>query len=139
MKEWTGLEQIDVETWLRKHSSDKVFDTVWRPLLSAKFDGNFAATPATYIWSRTVRMTDTRSAGGAKELAGHLVGGYRTLAERLAERITALGGEVRLNEPLTQLVTHNGAIQSVRTSATEHACDATVLTLPLPLSARLLR
>ncbi len=78
VKNWHALERIDVESWLRRLSGDHVFQTVWRPLLSAKFDGNFAATPATYIWSRTVRMTDTRSAGGTRELAGHLGGIHRS-------------------------------------------------------------
>lgn len=139
VKDWTALEDVDVETWLRRQSSDRVFETVWRPLLSAKFDGHFTNTPATYIWSRTVRMTDTRSAGGAKELAGHLVGGYRTLAERLAERIADMDGETRVNAPVTQLVTHNGTVHAVRVGDEELGCDSAVLTLPLPLSARLLR
>lgn len=139
VKDWEALEEIDVETWLRKQSGDRVFETVWRPLLSAKFDGQFSRTPATYIWSRTVRMTDTRSSGGRKELAGHLVGGYRTLAERLAERVRDLGGDVRLNHPVEQLVTRDGAIESVRANGIEFDCDAAILTTPLPLSARLLR
>lgn len=139
VKDWTALEQVDVETWLRRQSSDAVFETVWRPLLSAKFDGNFGATPATYIWSRTVRMTDTRSAGGAKELAGHLVGGYRTLAERLAVRIRELGGDVCVGRPVREIVTHNGAIQAVVTADGPLTCDAAILTTPLPLTAKLLR
>ena len=139
VKNWEALEQIDVESWLRRLSGDHVFQTVWRPLLSAKFDGNFRATPATYIWSRTVRMTDTRSAGGTRELAGHLVGGYRTLAERLATMITTLGGEVHTNAPVTDLVTGNGAIIAVRTGSQYLPCDSAVLTVPLPLAGKLLR
>jgi protoporphyrinogen oxidase len=139
VKRWEDLEAVDVETWLRRLSGDHVFQTVWRPLLSAKFDGNFAATPATYIWSRTVRMTDTRSAGGARELAGHLVGGYRTLAERLAERITELGGTVRTNTPVERLITADGAIAAVHADGATLACDAAILTVPLPLAATLLR
>ncbi len=117
IKNWQELERVDVESWLRRLSGDRVFETVWRPLLSAKFDGSFDRTPATYIWSRTVRMTDTRSTGGARELAGHLVGGYRTLAERLAQRIVELGGEVRTSAPVDALVTVDGAIKAVRTGA----------------------
>ena len=139
VKGWQALEEVDVETWLRGLSGDRAFDTVWRPLLSAKFDGNFRRTPATYIWSRTVRMTDTRSTGGARDLAGHLVGGYRTLAERLAERIAALGGEVRPNHPVAQVVTHNGAVSAVHAAGEVFPADTAVLTTPLPLTAKLLR
>ncbi|HEU5330692.1 MAG TPA: NAD(P)/FAD-dependent oxidoreductase [Thermomicrobiales bacterium] len=139
VKDWQALETVDVESWLRRLSGAHVFETVWRPLLNAKFDGHFDRTPATYIWSRTVRMTDTRSAGGARELAGHLVGGYRTLADRLAERIALLGGTVRTGEPVEALVTHDGAITAVQTARARHDCDAAVLTVPLPLAARLLK
>jgi protoporphyrinogen oxidase len=139
VKDWHALEEIDVESWLRKLSGGRVFDAVWRPLLSAKFDGNFAQTPATYIWSRTVRMTDTRSAGGQRELAGHLVGGYRVLADRLAQVITELGGQVRVDYPVDALRTAGGRVVGVRSGAEWLDCDAAVLTLPLPLSARLLR
>jgi len=138
VKDWERLEDVDVETWLRGLSGDRVWDTVWRPLLSSKFDGNFSNTPATYIWSRTVRMTETRSTGGAKELAGHLVGGYRTLVERLAELIRALGGEVRTGAPVQRLVTRDGVIEQVVTADVAYDCDAAVLTVPLPLAARLL-
>jgi protoporphyrinogen oxidase len=139
VKGWQALEEVDVETWLRGLSGDRAFDSVWRPLLSAMFDGNFRGTPATYIWSRTVRMTDTRSTGGARELAGHLVGGYRTLAERLAERITALGGEVRLNHPVTQIATHDGVVTAIHSAGEVFPADTAVLTTPLPLTAKLLR
>jgi protoporphyrinogen oxidase len=138
VRDWQALEQVDVETWLRRISGDRVFDTVWRPLLSAKFDGNFAQTPATYIWSRTVRMTDTRSSGGRKELAGHLVGGYRTLAERLAQRIREMGGEIRTDAPVERLVTRDGRVESIHAAGTTFDCDATVLTVPLPIAANLL-
>lgn len=138
VKDWHDLEQVDVETWLRGLSGDKVWETVWKPLLSAKFDGNFTRTPATYIWSRTVRMTDTRSAGGAKELAGHLVGGYRVLAERLAEMIRDLGGAVLVDHPVDRLVTEAGRISAVTSAGATFLCDSAVLTTPLPLAAQLL-
>lgn len=139
LKDWQALEDIDVETWLRQLSGNRVFETVWRPLLSAKFDGDFANTPATYIWSRTVRTTDTRSAGGRKELAGHLVGGYRTLAERLAERIRAAGGDVRTDTPVTRIVTESGRVAAIEAGPERFEADRAILTVPLPLAARLLR
>jgi protoporphyrinogen oxidase len=84
-------------------------------------------------------MTDTRSAGGQTELAGHLIGGYRTLAERLAERITALGGQVLLDQPAEQLHSVDGAVTAVTAGGRRHAAELAVLTTPLPLSGRLLR
>lgn len=136
--EWKQLEQVDVETWLRTRSGDEVFERVWRPLLSAKFDGNFSQTPATYIWSRTVRMSDTRTSGGRRELSGHLVGGYQTLCQRLGERITELGGEIHLNCPIEGIGTRQGAVTDIAVRGGTVPIDALVLTTPLPITGRLL-
>lgn len=139
VKDWESLEKVDVESWLRRLSGDRVFDLVWRPLLSAKFDGNFSNTPATYIWSRTVRMADTRSSGGRRELAGHLVGGYQTLARRLAEYIEFYGGSVLVNHPVDELHTRDGQVTSLTAAGRTFTCDAAVLTVPLPISGKLLK
>ena len=83
-------------------------------------------------------MTDTRSAGGAKEMAGHLVGGYRTLADRLGQMIRDLGGAVLVDHAVERLVTQDGRISAVVSNGIAFDCDSAVLTVPLPLSARLL-
>ena len=79
------------------------------PLLRAKFDGDFDNTPATYIWSRLVRMKSTRSGASQKEEAGYLAGGYpgadrghgRANRERLAVSLiwVACGGDLDRREP----------------------------------------
>ncbi len=139
IEDWQALENVDVSTWLRHLSGDRVFETVWKPLLSAKFNGSFSEVPATYIWSRTVRMTDTRSAGGSRELAGHLVGGYRTLAERLATTIQDGGGEILLSAPVDRIDCRDGSIQAIHVGERVFETEAAVLTAPLPISARLMR
>jgi protoporphyrinogen oxidase len=139
VKNWQDLETVDVESWLRQRSGDRVFERLWSPLLTAKFNGKFRDIPATYIWSRTVRMSDTRSSGGRREMAGHLVGGYRTLCERLAERIRELGGQVFVSCPVERITTRDGRLESVRAGGHSFKCDYGVLTVPLPIAARLLR
>lgn len=139
VRDWKALEDVDVESWLRRNSGNQAFEHVWRPLLSSKFDGDFSKIPATYIWSRTVRMTSTRSSDGRKELAGHLVGGYQTLAQRLADCIADMGGTVLTNSPVDELHTHDGRITGLRSDGRHIDCEAVVLTVPLPVAGKLLR
>ena len=54
------LEAVNVEDWLVRWGGRRAFESIWRPLLRAKFDGGFDGTPATYIWARLVRMKSTR-------------------------------------------------------------------------------
>ena len=76
VRDWHELEGVSVEDWLVRWSGQRTYENIWRPMLKAKFDGNFADAPATYIWSRLVRMKSTRSGANQKEEAGHLIGGY---------------------------------------------------------------
>jgi Protoporphyrinogen oxidase len=86
VKDWRALEQIPVVEWLTNLSGRRTVEHIWKPLLRAKFDGGFDNVPATYIWSRLVRTTDTREKGGAVEKMCFLPGGYAMLIDALAKR-----------------------------------------------------
>lgn len=46
--------------------------------------------------------------------AWHVPGGLGNLANRLAERVSELGGEIHINTPVTEILTKNGAATGVR-------------------------
>ena len=75
IRNWHRLESISVEKWLIWLGGRRTYQNIWLPMLKAKFDGNFDDTPATYIWSRLVRIKSTRKGANQKEEAGHLIGG----------------------------------------------------------------
>lgn len=50
---------------------------------------------------------------------GRAVGGMQTLSDALAARLTELGGEIRLNSPVTEIVTQAGQAQGVRLASGE--------------------
>jgi protoporphyrinogen oxidase len=114
VRDWRRLEGIGVEKWLLQWSGRRTFETIWKPMLKAKFDGGFDDTPATYIWSRLVRMKSTRKGAGQKEMAGHLVGGYATLMQAMAERIARAGGIIHLRCPVQEVVIERGAARGLR-------------------------
>lgn len=138
-KDWHDLENVSVETWLTRLSGRHAYETIWKPLLGAKFDGDFAQVPATYIWSRLVRMTDTRDGAAQKELMGYLVGGHLPVVEALAARITAAGGTVQTDTAVSAvLADEGGRIRGIRTSRGDVEADAVVLTTPTAIARRLL-
>ena len=137
VRDWRSLESISVEEWLTRIGGRGVFDKIWRPLLRAKFDGSFENTPATYIWARLNRVSSTRKGTDQKEMAGHLIGGYITLIEAMAERIRAAGGVVHLNSPVQEIVVNDGHLVGLRTPSGILEFDSIVSTLQTPLFARL--
>ncbi len=132
------LEGVSVEEWLVHLSGSRTYQNIWRPLLRAKFDGGFRNTPATYIWARLVRMKSTRKGASQKEEAGHLIGGYMTLIEAMAEQIAVAGGRVHLNSPVEEIVIEGGQVRGIRTRQEMFLFDVVVAAVQIPLFCRLI-
>ena len=129
---------VSVQDWLVRWSGQRTYENIWRPMLKAKFDGNYADAPATYIWSRLVRMKSTRSGANQKEEAGHLIGGYLTLIQAMAERIEAAGGQIHLRCPVQEIAIENGRAVGIRRDGTLQPYDAVVATVQAPIFRRLI-
>jgi protoporphyrinogen oxidase len=139
IKDWKTLESVSVQSWLLKWSGQTTFQNIWRPMLKAKFDGGFDSVPATWIWSRLVRMKSTREGANQKEMAGHLIGGYITLIKALKEKILAAGGEILLKAPVKEIVAENGKATGIRLASGEVVnYDKVVCTLQTPIFQRLI-
>ena len=139
IKDWRGLEAVSVQDWLLKWSGKGAFHNIWRPMLKAKFDGGFDNVPATWIWSRLVRMKSTREGADQKEMAGHLIGGYITLIKALTGKIRHFGGEVLLKTPVKEIVIEGGKAVGVRLLNDEVVnYDNVVCTMQTPVFQRLI-
>ncbi|NLE45698.1 MAG: NAD(P)/FAD-dependent oxidoreductase [Chloroflexi bacterium] len=138
VRDWHRLEGVSVEEWLLRLSGRRTFENIWRPMLKAKFDGGFERTPATYIWSRLVRMKSTRSGASQKEEAGHVIGGYATLIDAMVDRINAAGGSIHLCSPVQEILIEQGRARGLRSSHDEHVFDAVVAALQAPVFRRMI-
>ena len=92
--------------------------------LRAKFDGSYDNVPATYIWSRLVRMTDTRDKTNAKEMMCFLTGGYNMLIQALARAITERGGLITTGAAVEQVRVADGRVMGLRLASGEIRSDA---------------
>lgn len=137
-RDWHELENIPVEKWLVRACGQKTYNTIWGPMLRAKFDGAFDDTPATYMWARLVRMKSTRKGVNQKEMSGHLIGGYATLMKAMAERIEAAGGVIHLQSPVQEIAIENGRVQGIRLGGVVRPFDIVIGTVQAPLFQRLI-
>jgi protoporphyrinogen oxidase len=128
------LEQIPLETWLRRHCGRQVYERIWKPLLDSRFDGDPSGLPATYLWARTRRMSGARASGGSGgEEMGHIVGGHQRLIDAMVERARELGVETRTNAPVSGLATgEDGSITGVELDGETLEFDLTIPTLQPP-------
>jgi protoporphyrinogen oxidase len=138
IKNWRELEQMPVTEWLTKLGGERTVKHIWSPLLRAKFDGDFSNVPATYIWSRLVRTTDTRTKGGSQEQMAYLPNGYQELIDALAAAIRRKGGTITNGATVDQLRVVGGRVVGLSVNGQELASDGAVLTAQTPISRRLL-
>jgi protoporphyrinogen oxidase len=138
IKDWRRLENIPVDQWLTRLSGQRTFNNIWRPMLRAKFDGNFGDTPATYIWARLVRTKSTRGGANQKEESGHLIGGYITLIKAMAEQIEAAGGKIHLRCPVQEVVIEQGRARGIRLGDEIRPFGKVVVTMQAPIFRRLI-
>lgn len=139
VRDWKTLESVSVQSWLLKWGGKTTFQNIWRPMLKAKFDGGFDNVPATWIWSRLVRMKSTREGANQKEMAGHLIGGYITLIKALTDKIIEAGGNVLLKTPVKEIVIENGKAVGIRMANDEVVkYDKVVCTMQTPVFQRLI-
>jgi protoporphyrinogen oxidase len=136
--DWSGLEAVGVREWLTRLGGAGVFEKLWRPMLAAKFDGSFEQTPATYMWSRLVRMKSARKGPAQKELVGHLIGGHVKLIEAMVEHIHKAGGVIHLKTPVREIMINGSRAWGLRVGAAALAYDAVIATPPVPLIRRLI-
>jgi protoporphyrinogen oxidase len=133
IRDWKRLESISVEKWLVNLGGRTAFKNIWLPMLKAKFDGGFDNTPATYIWARLVRMKSTRSGASQKEEAGHLIGGYITLIQAMAEKIKAAGGKIHLQKPVSKIMIENNEARGLLINGETHSFDLIISTVQPPI------
>jgi protoporphyrinogen oxidase len=128
------LEQIPLETWLRRHCGKQVYERIWKPLLDSRFDGDPSGLPATYLWARTRRMSGARKGGGGGgEEMGYIVGGHQRLIDAMVARARELGVEARTDAAVQGLATgEDGSVTGVELEGETLDFDLTIPTLQPP-------
>ncbi len=138
VRDWRSLDDVSVEQWLVARGGRHAYEALWKPMLKAKFDGGFDQVPATWIWSRLVRMKSTRKGAAQKEEAGHIIGGYNTLLDAMAAQIEAAGGHIHLRTPVQEIMLEQGRARTLRLADGPVRYDAIIATVQTPLLSRLL-
>lgn len=135
--DYAKLDDVPLLEWLRRLCGRRIVDRLWIPLLDSKFDGRYDDLPATYLWTRTRRMSATRDKAG-HEIMGWLEGGYQTLIVALEQQIRSLGGEIHTGTQVDRIIGSPGGGTGLVVEGSAHVFDHVVCTLPPPLARRLL-
>lgn len=81
----TKLEKHTASSWIQKYYGQRVFDTIWNPLLTGKFSTYKDIVNMAWFWARIKKRTFQ---------LGYIKGGFQSLAEDLSEKVKSLGGKI---------------------------------------------
>jgi protoporphyrinogen oxidase len=134
--DWEALDSVPALEWLRRHTSAKATEVVWKPLLRARFGSAAEDVPAAWMWARFKQRSGARRGGG--ERLGYLRGGFRQLFDALERELRATGVDVRTATTAERLLVAGGRVAGVETDTGAVEADAVLFAGQLPRLANLL-
>lgn len=134
-KDWTDLDELPAEAWLRQACGDAAVRELWGPLLRAKFGSAAPQVPAAWMWGRFEQRRGARR--GAGEQLGYLRGGFRQVFDALALRLEQRGVQIRTGTRVAAISAETGQARGVVTDSGDVEADAVLFTGGLPGLARL--
>lgn len=87
-KNWQALEKTTVDTWMRKWAGDKVYESMWEPMMIGKFGEEYArVVNMAWMWARLHART-TR--------LGTFKGGFQSFSDQFANRLRQMGVQIQM-------------------------------------------
>ncbi len=99
----TPFESVTAAEWIRRHQGERVWRTVWGPLLYQKFADDAEQVAMVWLWRKISLRGRSRSRSGMGERLGYMRGSFMRLVDVLAGRIEAAGGSFHLTDPVRRL------------------------------------
>jgi protoporphyrinogen oxidase len=93
-KNWQTLEKTTVDAWMRKWAGDRVYETMWEPMLKGKFGPHYKGVNMAWMWARFHARTSK---------LGTYQGGFQAFADDFASRLKELGVDLRLSSPVESI------------------------------------
>lgn len=121
---WQALEKTTVDAWMRKWAGNKVYESMWEPMMIGKFGEGYAkVVNMAWFWARLHART-TR--------LGTFEGGFQVFADKFAERLEQMGVEIRLETHVTEIKASDNSGISITTAEgqTEQFSQGLVTTSP---------
>jgi len=85
--DWKSLEKVTADEWMMKYAGKQVYEQMWKPLLIGKFGPFYKDVNMAWMWAR-IKARTTR--------LGTFEGGFQKFADLFAEKLRAMGVEIRL-------------------------------------------
>ena len=133
IKDYTRFEDIRASDYLPRMTGQRTFDTIWRPLLRAKFGEQWDEISMAWFWGRVHVRIQSRSRGGLREELGYIRGSFDGISRALVAKTTELGGRIFPGTPVEAIAQSGGRVTGVRVGGAERTYDRVIGTVGLPI------
>ncbi len=121
---WQSMEKTTVDAWMRKWAGNKVYETMWEPMMKGKFGPHYKDVNMAWMWARMHARTSR---------LGTYVGGFQAFTDDFVEILKDLGVEIRLKSPVEEISSN----LDVRTADGSLAYDRVLVTTSPALLSRM--
>lgn len=125
LAQWQSLENFRAHDWMRQWYGERLYQTLFQPLLEGKFGPHYTEVNMAWMWARLKART-TR--------LGTFRGGFQVFADRLADHLRSLGVSIRLNTPVTQIAKGRERLLKITTTSEEEFDQCLVTSSPAQLA-----
>src|SRR3990170_422812 len=91
---WKPLEKFTAHEWMRKYYGEKLYQTMFEPLLEGKFGPYYKQVNMAWFWAR-FKARSTR--------LGTFVGGFQAFSDAFADILRQRGVDIRLSTPVERI------------------------------------
>lgn len=123
-KNWQSLEKTTVDAWMRKWAGNKVYETMWEPMMKGKFGPHYRDVNMAWMWARMHARTSR---------LGTYVGGFQAFTDDFVEILTRMGLELRLQSPVQEITKD----LEVKTAQSSQKFDRVLVTTSPALLSRM--
>lgn len=88
---WQSLEKTTAARWTSRWAGQKVYQTIWRPLLEGKFGAHADEVNMAWLWARFKARSFK---------LGYFSGGFQGFCDALGAAVQRCGANIRLNTPV---------------------------------------
>ncbi|KXK12546.1 MAG: putative oxidoreductase [Chloroflexi bacterium OLB14] len=124
---WKALEKVTADEWMLKYAGKQVYEQMWKPLLIGKFGPFYKDVNMAWMWAR-IKARTTR--------LGTFEGGFQKFADVFADKLRAIGIEIRLGVKIESLKRNQTQIE-VRSEKGVESFDKVLVTTSPNLMAKL--
>lgn len=130
-REPAPFENVTAAEWIRRHQGNRVWNTIWGPLLYQKFAGDAENVAMVWLWRKLSLRGGSRSKSGLGECLGYMRGSFVRLVEELVSRVEHAGGSFHLTEAVER-VEHSDAGFRIVTRRRAVDVDRVLVAAPIP-------